>query len=579
MKYGGNGVMKFNKFLLLTLAFLTFAPREIISGEYFYSLKNKLSKYIQENPATFTLGAGAFCASVYYLWKNYNQKNEKVFNNQNFEADLFIASGLADQIIDPKTLSISPSAPGLGLIPETEKVEDEKKQQNEAPKVEPKKEEPKKLEPKKNEQPMRGSQGKLKKSNDGRSPEIASQERKKEADDNLSDSFVDVDEKAGAEFRMSADQAYADIKEDADRKMKEDNNYKEITTEELQQFCDSLNNFFQEINYQKNLQKILELSANWNFYNTSLAKALMHPGTKEIWQRKLNQNMNALKELFEDKNQPWKKGQNLVRNIMAGKLIEFKDVKEYLTAVRNLMWYLYPLAVQKREAFQEGTFVIIDPNFRILHFLNSYFKGYDRSGKWSSHFREFDGIYTKGALDVLPEFRDELYFPPYNQDKKIDKYHIFFGKTGDNRFFIKPESYGLDFMNDIWSALGHLLEWYHSIIAKFSFGADDKDHMRKERVENHVSKMWNDLVHKVYKNKHDDPELLDDINQVKLHGIQKIKEIIETKQIYNDHKDFVNNFLTTLNYDNLSIRKGREVILTEEDIDRGITINWPTLPK
>ncbi len=598
--------MKFIKTLLLTLTFLLALPQQTNSAEFFSFLKKRASKCLQQNNALISYAlAGAACSyGIYKLLSNYNSYYQKA--NETYQGLKFIwqcknsdpyedvkksaekqkqspqIGQSVSTVIESQRALISPGAEGLGLLPQPE----------------PKKEEPKK-EPEKKEK-AEGDLLLTKNGNDknntkvqkrvtfAREVEILGAESKKraeQAEDIDQESFVAIARNSGADLKMSAEQAYADVKEDADRKMREDNNiYKQVTTEELQQFCDSLQ--FLSIDPKNNLQKILELSIYWNSYNMRLAITPMHPGTREIWQRKLNQNMSKLRDLFENKENPWRKGQNLVKNIMAGKLIEFNDVKEYLTAVKNLMWYLYALAVQKGQTFEEGTFVIVDNQFRILNFLNSYFKGYDRSGKWSSHFREFDGIYTKGALDILPELRDELYFPPYNLEKRLNKYHVFFGKTGDNRFFIKPESYGLDFKNDIWSALGHLVEWYHSIMAKFSFGADDKGTMRKERVPNEISKLWKELVYKAYNQDVNTPanelpkELIQDLQDGNNHGIAKMLEIISDKAQYKNKncEDYINKtFRPSLKYDNLLLRKGREVILTEEDILRGIIVNWPTL--
>jgi len=49
--------------------------------------------------------------------------------------------------------------------------------------------------------------------------------------------------------------------------------------------------------------------------------------------------------------------------------VDMEHRQEYLNAIVDLIWYFYGQALTKGEAFQEGTFVLLDQNFAFYNFL------------------------------------------------------------------------------------------------------------------------------------------------------------------------------------------------------------------
>ncbi len=146
--------------------------------------------------------------------------------------------------------------------------------------------------------------------------------------------------------------------------------------------------------------------------------------------KKLLCNLLRKKELEQVKDCLSHEG-NLTKNGLA-----------YLRSICNLMWYFYLIALEKGQNFTEGTFVIEDKSGLIYKYLHDYVKcvnpdlkgaayAFQRS---SSHFPLAQKTYDQYGIDTIPGL--DLKLPTPNKN------HILFGKIGDNKIFIKLESRG-----------------------------------------------------------------------------------------------------------------------------------------
>jgi hypothetical protein len=148
--------------------------------------------------------------------------------------------------------------------------------------------------------------------------------------------------------------------------------------------------------------------------------------------------------------------------------------QEYLNAIVDLIWYFYSIAINKGQAFQEGTFVLADDGFAFYNFLMRYVQlvnpeikndpdkdaaqmsstnsfGYSRL---SSHLvttqrghkealklgGSYQGLYRHYGIDVRSEQGLDFTALPTG-----NKSHILFGKMQSNpdMIFIKLEKNGI----------------------------------------------------------------------------------------------------------------------------------------
>jgi len=171
-------------------------------------------------------------------------------------------------------------------------------------------------------------------------------------------------------------------------------------------------------------------------------------------------------------------GGNIAYLILARQKLPFNvdNRQDYLNAIVDLIWYFYGQAVTKGEAFQEGTFILMDDDFAFYDFLMKYVQlvntdvkndpdkdpaqmsstngfGYSRL---SSHFvttqrghgealslgGSYTGLYRHYGIDVRYEQGSD---PDFKALPTGNKSHILFGKiqTSPNMIFIKIEKNGL----------------------------------------------------------------------------------------------------------------------------------------
>ena len=170
----------------------------------------------------------------------------------------------------------------------------------------------------------------------------------------------------------------------------------------------------------------------------------------------------------------------------------------YLKDIVVLMWYFYDIARQRRQNFSEGTFVIQDPGFKIYNYLLDYVKcvnpeitgnaSKDRANNFadnnfaysraSSHYKYEQKQYNTRhyGIDIVPTTAN-VKLPTYPE-----KEHLLFGKVGEgDLIFIKPETHGLG----AGAVAGHGISFVQAQgrkVAPAVFGSDDAELYRKERV-------------------------------------------------------------------------------------------------
>ena len=171
------------------------------------------------------------------------------------------------------------------------------------------------------------------------------------------------------------------------------------------------------------------------------------------------------------------RGGNIAYYLLQGQPVPELDVQDrqaYLNDIINLIWYFYSEAINKNQAFDEGTFVLVDPGFQIYNFLMGYVAGFNEKikrnpeedianmvtdnpyaySRLSSHYTSIqyghshrtkigidpNGGYRHYGIDI--RFDDDL---DYNALPTGTKSHILFGKINENpdMIFIKMEKIGI----------------------------------------------------------------------------------------------------------------------------------------
>lgn len=236
-----------------------------------------------------------------------------------------------------------------------------------------------------------------------------------------------------------------------------------------------------------------------------------------------------------------------------------KNVLSIDENVKNLIWFLFAMAIAKNQGFEEGTFVIEDPEFKIYDYLKDI-----SLSRHSSHFKEH--AKTQMGIDVLglPAEKQTLLFGIANKDKQL--------------IFIKPENYGV---YTWWDTIMHGVEFGHAQGRKWlpaTFGSDDQENWRKERVPKDAISKYKSLRQELLTANLIQPALEPkDINintiyiELKNWLAQNESEglVASVSEQNKSIIDKVQAFKKELEdkYDNLDIRYGREVILLQKSLE------------
>ncbi|MDR3646036.1 MAG: hypothetical protein P4L22_00670 [Candidatus Babeliales bacterium] len=271
----------------------------------------------------------------------------------------------------------------------------------------------------------------------------------------------------------------------------------------------------------------------------------------------------AITEL--EASSPWGIGKRVM-----GKLIQYKsayiekikiDPKKHLQAIVYLVWYFYSLAAKKGQDFDQGSFGISYEKDLLFCLLDSYEKNYNRTGFLSSHYSEYKNMQQYG-IDIPRELRNIIILPG-------GMTHILFGLVPDEgNLFLKPEDHGiLDPMD--W--IEHAQSFISAQLRKYVGKGDEQAGMNKERVPQEVITAWDKFFEDC--NFSQKPEKLPAFIKLgKKYGIASMLKIIERSGLFTWNSESTNRkiakakFMSVINkFDNIDIRKGNEVILTQEN--------------
>lgn len=270
---------------------------------------------------------------------------------------------------------------------------------------------------------------------------------------------------------------------------------------------------------------------------------------------------------------PWSDGKKIMLKVLNGSVPKISE-----DLIRDFIWYLYKLSYDKGQGFEEGMWVLADHQEKIFNWLKSYPKVYQRQ---STHFYEYRKDRSKKNLGI-----DVPGLPTNKQTILFDIFTHWGQHAGDKKYlFIKPESHGVQHLD--LEAVSHAGELAIARARKYVPGADDRPEWRKERVPYAVSSVFSSIVEKaneysalgswarwattqvpLVSNKLDQRDPL--IISGEQLGIWKMKEIVDS--LINQNKIELNDPLIArfnkacAEYDNIDIRKGREVILTEQEL-------------
>lgn len=276
------------------------------------------------------------------------------------------------------------------------------------------------------------------------------------------------------------------------------------------------------------------------------------------------------------------------------------DRKEHLRAILHIMWYLYSEAINKHEAFIEGSFIILDPDFKLYNFLMLYARRYnpDITGQRehdplnhattnpfacsrdSSHWKTSQDRWSHYGIDIR-QGADQ----PVDNILPTGKPHLLFGIVGENpnRLFIKFEDHGLYTgagVHNPTELLGHA--WYYVVsrvrkqqkvlppavyqqLIEPVIGSDEGDDIRKEHTSTvFAQRCWQILQ------AHNCPNSRTYHNSLEQNGMAKLTEYIDQKpadwsqELHTAFKDYYAELQDT--YDYTDIRKGCEVILGRDEL-------------
>lgn len=271
---------------------------------------------------------------------------------------------------------------------------------------------------------------------------------------------------------------------------------------------------------------------------------------------------------------------------------ELTEVERYLHTkgyqkyfAKDIMWALYDIAAERKLYFTEGTFVLEDKNLALFNYLTSIQETYLRS---SSHFKKYNTRHYGLDLAGLP----------------CNKRTILFGHLNGNLIFIKPENFGTKNISDTIEhgkeyiiAQARKIEFLRNL---FNLASDQDPEFKKERIPANLIQRFSALIKKL---EPDTQTQALHINSVNDYGIQKIAQILkayitnfpklqpilhepelnvsgswvmiskadidEMRDLLNETVDFLEELATE---DNIALRSGYEIIITQVDIKRALRL-------
>lgn len=289
--------------------------------------------------------------------------------------------------------------------------------------------------------------------------------------------------------------------------------------------------------------------------------------------------------------------------------IPTRNQEEYLRSIIAIIWFLYNQAIENKQMFQEGTFVIEDTGWRINNFLMNYIQTYGGvNGRQFKNPKNFNSPFVFFNQPLTQTIKDpELHvsYNPYGYPRESSHYkvsqkefrhygidirigtsaelpllpaskrHLLFGKIPliENKeikkqlLFIKPENYGLYYKDGLIYHGKELLEsWARK--ANLTITKDDDPSYAKERIPTEFLKEFAEAL-----------EVSDLPPKTKAEAfvlaqqdnwgmkILYFDSLMEKPAIKALEKKY--NFM----YAHLPLRSGREVIITHQDLQNILRID------
>lgn len=235
------------------------------------------------------------------------------------------------------------------------------------------------------------------------------------------------------------------------------------------------------------------------------------------------------------------KGRELYLAIQQGKAQGTED------DLLNLTWFLMYKSIQKKQGYEEGTFVIEDPEQKVYKFLlaSTGEKGNKVYSRKSTHYVGRSPSSHFG-LDI---FRPEMPAQKRTLLFAMVKNH----GSNEEVLFIKPENYSAKltyFLEALWHGGEMLIAQRNKL---FYPGMDDQENMRKERIPVDVADRFAELVDKA-------PNKKAILAEAKKYGIAYMLAFVKNP-VNNIPPNSLDDIIPADRFDHLDKRTGREVYL------------------
>lgn len=251
------------------------------------------------------------------------------------------------------------------------------------------------------------------------------------------------------------------------------------------------------------------------------------------------------------------------------------EVKNTPQDAQAIIWALFSLAEEKEQAFQEGIFVVEDPERRLFKYLTGQGGAYNRI---STHYKKFKDASQEYGADVSYEGKFEL---PEGKGTMLVGYLADRGVV-----YIKPENYGLGTWYN-WTM--HAVETVGSVARKVApsvFGSNDQHGFRKEHIPADVLKMWNNTVTTLQQSEFITQDEAQEAAALgKKYGICAMYNRLnawrmqEGKEVAPEVQSAIQSVDTMLKgYDNKAIRQGNEVIFTLAELQEPLGLDDSAVP-
>jgi hypothetical protein len=293
-------------------------------------------------------------------------------------------------------------------------------------------------------------------------------------------------------------------------------------------------------------------------------------------------------------------GKKIICGLLTGTRQERMKDDIYLSRIIDLIWYLYDRATTKKQAFEEGTYVIQDPGLKIYNYLMTYVKQVNPSitdtlqdpaatlslnqyaySRLSSHFYNEQKQFRHYGIDI--RFPNTVVA---QAELPAGKSHILFGKIAPDTIFIKPESFG----NAPQAVFFHGSDWAAAQIRKINvtlkdylqgtfgealvntliyyIGTDDEPTYRKERIPKEFLSNALTILRSGQLNEENMKQAMQILITRGIHGARELvagKPAILTRIQANELKQDLDR-LEQEGLDHQDMRYGREVVLTRDEL-------------